>query len=607
MEPLPSNKHEKPDELYIPEGTIIAETLLHIFKYKKLNKLFSRIQEKDPAAIINSLLDELDLKFEIPDQDFENIPAEGGFITVSNHPYRGIDSMLLYKLVSGKRQDFKIMASYLLQNIEPLKNIIFPVNTFETEKGSKSSYTSIKEGINYVRNDHCLGIFPAGEGPNNYEISKVVLDNEWQPAALKFIKKLNVPVIPVYFHGTYSRLVNIFRQINSLMKLIPLPDELLNKKARIVKVRIGTPVSVREQNEFKDIAQFGRYLRSRTYLLGSRLEAQKFFHMIPSGRKSTPEEIERPMPAEILKKEFDRVRPDYELFSTKNYSVVCAPTWVIPKIFHEIGRLREVTFRDVGEGTNKSTDIDDYDIYYNHLFVWDTDENKIVGAYRIGKGKDIVNIYSIKGFYISSLFKIKKEFLPVLKESLELGRSFVIKEYQKKTMPLFLLWKGIMFFLLVNPDYRYLIGPVSISNDFSRFSRSLIVEFIKTYYLDKEKAMFIEPRKEFVVKHDRAIDSKVFLDMAERDLNKIEKIIMNIEPGYRIPVLFRRYMEINAKIIGFNVDPKFNNCLDGLMILDVYSTPPELLKGLSREMNDESILERFRIGPVQKNSQISAY
>jgi hypothetical protein len=282
------------------------------------------------------------------------------------------------------------------------------------------------------------------------------------------------------------------------------------------------------------------------------------------------------------------------MFTTKNYSVICAPTVAIPNLFNEIGRLREVTFREVGEGTNKSTDIDEYDFYYHHLFIWDNVENKIVGAYRIGKGKEILALYGIKGFYINSLFRLKKQFEPIMSESIELGRSFITKDYQKKVMPLFLLWKGIMIFLLKHSEYRYLIGPVSISNDLSGFSKSLIVDFVKTYFFDEEMAKCIIPRKDFVVKTDNIIDRKIFIDSSEKDINKIERIILDIEPGYRLPVLLKKYMEINAKIIGFNIDPKFNNCLDGLMILDLYETPLDVIKGLSREMNDISILERFR-------------
>jgi hypothetical protein len=179
-------------------------------------------------------------------------------------------------------------------------------------------------------------------------------------------------------------------------------------------------------------------------------------------------------------------------------------------------------------------------------------------------------------------------------ESIELGRSFITKDYQRKVIPLFLLWKGIMVFLLKHSEYRYLIGPVSISNDLSGFSKSLIVEFVKTYFYNEELAKFIIPRKKFVVNADKIIDRKIFIDNSERDINKIERIILDIEPGYRLPVLLKKYMEINAKIIGFNIDPKFNNCLDGLMILDLYDTPPDVIKGLSREMNDVSITERFK-------------
>ena len=151
-----------------------------------------------------------------------------------------------------------------------------------------------------------------------------------------------------------------------------------------------------------------------------------------------------------------------------------------------------------------------------------------------------------------------------------------------------------MVFLLKNAEYRYLIGPVSISNDLSRFSKSLIVEFVRAYFFDEKLAEYIIPKKDFVVKSDKVIDRKIFIDSSERDLNKIEHLISDIEPGYRLPVLLKKYLEINGKIIGFNIDPKFNNCLDGLMILDSYEAPGEYIQGLSREMNDPSILERFR-------------
>ena len=522
-----------PANLNIPEGTIIAETLLQIFKYNKLNKVYSEVHDKDPIILINSLLDQLDLKYEISEDDLKNIPADGPFITVSNHPYRGIDSMILFKIMAGKRDDFKIMASFLLQKIEPLRDIIIPVNTYETSNNLKSSFSGIKEGINHIKGGHSMGIFPTGEVSAHIEDSKVILDEAWQGPALKFIKNAQVPVIPVYFHGTNSRLFHIIGKIHPLLRTVKLPAELLHKKNRTVKIRIGSPVSVKEQSEFKDIALYGRYLRARTYSLGSSLEVRKFFNKQLTQKKLKAEPIANPVPSNILLEEFNSIRPDFELFATKNYSVVCAPTVRIPEIINEIGRLRELTFRKVGEGTNKSIDIDEYDFYFNHLFIWDIYASRIVGAYRIGKGKDIMAIYGIKGFYINSLFRIKKSFSSVLSQSLELGRSFLIEDYQKKAIPLFLLWKGIMVFLLRHTEYRYLIGPVSISSDYSKFSKSLIVAFIRKYFIDEELSRNITSRKDFIVKPDKAIDRNIFIDISERDINKIERIIMDIEPGLR--------------------------------------------------------------------------
>lgn len=578
----------------IPGGTILTDTLLQVINSARLNKVYTESHDKNPVELINILFEQLDLKIDLHPGDIANIPAEGAFIAVSNHPFRGIDSMLLFKLIYEKRKDFKIMASHLLQSIEPLKDIILPVNTYETRSEEKSSFSGVREALKHLNQGHCIGIFPTAEDSRHWDAPRVILDREWKSTALKFIRTGNVPVIPVYFHGTKSRLSHIISRINPVLKNSELPEELVNKNKRTIKIRIGAPITLKQQSEFDDISHFGRYLRARVYSLGSALEVPKSYKKRGIRKKPAAEPVVGAVSSQILTDEFSRIRGEYELFSTKNFSVVCAPADIIPNIFNEIGRLREITFRDVGEGTNKSIDIDEYDFYYYHLFVWDTDENRLVGAYRIGKGKEIISVYGIKGFYINSLFRIRKKFGPVLSESIELGRSFISKEYQKKVIPLFLLWKGIMVFLLKHSEYRYLIGPVSISNDLSGFSQSLIVEFIKRYFFNDELARYIIPKKDFVVKPDKVIDRKAIIDSSEKDINRIERIIIDIEPGYRIPVLLKKYLEINGRIIGFNIDPKFNNCLDGLMILDLFKTPKDVIQGLSREMNDPSILERFR-------------
>ena len=324
----------------------------------------------------------------------------------------------------------------------------------------------------------------------------------------------------------------------------------------------------------------------------SSLEVKKFFNYTLKPR-SKPEKIIEPVAGEKIVSEIHRIRDDYSLFQLKNYTAFCAPSKTIPSILNEIGRLREITFRAVGEGTNRRTDIDEFDLYYYQMFIWDEENECIVGAYRIGKGDDILSQYGKRGFYIHSLFRISEEFKPVLHESLELGRSFVIQEYQRKPLPLFLLWKGILYFLLKNPEYRYLIGPASISNNYSKISKDLIIRFIMLNHFNREMARFVKPRKKYKITGDHT-DINILMKNINHDINRLDKTIGDMdEMNTGLPVLLKKYIKLNAKIIAFNVDPKFNNSLDGLIMLDVYDVPQNTIAALSKEANDGTILERF--------------
>jgi hypothetical protein len=283
----------------------------------------------------------------------------------------------------------------------------------------------------------------------------------------------------------------------------------------------------------------------------------------------------------VLEKEVEPLREHYRIWVEKNYEVFITPTTLIPNVIREIGRLREITFREIGEGTNKAIDLDEYDIYYHHLFIWDNEAKLIVGAYRIGLGDEIFYSIGKKGFYVSELFKIKSQFTPVLKKSIELGRSFVRKEYQQKPLPLFLLWKGILKYLIDNPRYRYLIGPVSISNSFSNFSKSLIVDYINRNHFDHEMAQFVKPRKKFKVNLE-SIDTDLLM-AGEDSFKGLDNLIGEVESrNMKVPVLLRQYIALNAKIICFNIDPKFADCLDGFLVLDLEKVPHEMLEKLGR-------------------------
>ena len=572
-------------------GSIVAKLVMYIMRLNKINKLYSNVYDEDPEAFLDRLIEALGVTIEINEEDLLKIPKEGPFITISNHPFGGLDGIILIKLLSKIRPDYKVMANFLLRKIVPIKDYFLAVNPFEDRKNI-SSASGIKEALRHLEEGKPLGLFPAGEVSSYKADSNTIEDKEWGQSVLKMIKKANVPVIPIYFKGSNSLLFQLLGLIHPMLRTVKLPSELLNKKNRIIRMRIGSPISPEIQNSFTDIMQYGKFLRAKTYLLGSSLEVKKFFLKTQKAGKHV-EPVAPNVDVEVLKKEVENITEDYLLFTMKNYSVFCAPTLKIPNVLNEIGRLREVTFRAVGEGTNRSIDLDEFDLYYYHLFIWDNEVSRIVGAYRVGKGKDIIDRYGIKGFYINTLFKIRKDMLPVLYESIELGRSFVIEEYQRKPLPLFMLWKGILYFLIKNPEYRYLIGPVTISGKYTTVSKELIMKFIIRNHWDAELAQCVTPRCKYRVEtNDPDVD--VMVDASGADIAMLDKMIGDIEPSSdKLPILLKKYISLNGRIIGFNIDPKFNMCLDGLLILDLFDVPMNTIESLSKEMNDDTILSRF--------------
>lgn len=573
-------------------GESFAKLLMYILRLNKLNDLYSANCEKTGVEFVNGLIDDLGIKFEFDEEELKRIPLDGSFISISNHPFGGIDGILLIKLLSDVRPDFKVMANFLLQKIEPLKDCFLGVNPFENRKGVASSMGGIKEALRHMSAGAPLGIFPAGEVSAYQSQYNNITDKQWQPSILKFIKKAEVPVVPIYFQGNNSLIFYLMGMIHPVLRTVKLPSELLNKKNKTIRIRIGNPISVKDQKGFSDINQYGRFLRAKTYMLGTPIKVKNFYENKPKVKRRTAADVIPAVKTELIVKGIGKLS-EYLLFKSKKFSVYCAPSDEMPNVLNEIGRLREITFREVGEGTNQSIDIDEYDLYYHQLFIWDEENSKIVGAYRVGKGKEILNKYGLKGFYLHSLFKMKKAFQPVLSESIELGRSFIVKEYQRKPMPLFLLWKGIMYFLLKNPDCRYLIGPVSISNEYSNVSKDLIIKFIMQSYFDYDKGQLIKSRNKFKVKV-KGLDMDILLEAAKSDINKLDKLIGDFEvTNDKLPVLLKKYISLNAKIIGFNIDPNFNDCLDGLIMVDLFDVPVNMIESLTKEISNEDVSSRF--------------
>jgi putative hemolysin len=566
----------------ISEDSPLLSLISNFSGIGKVNKLYESLLPYHGLLFVEKLFEELDIDVDVDPRDLDKIPRAGGFIVVANHPFGAIDGMMLLKVFATVRQDFKVMANFLLQHVEPIKEYFLAVNPFESKEITFSNLSGLKKAREHLSDGHPLALFPAGEVSSFQIDMRTIADRQWQQPALKIIRNSGLPVVPVFFDGSNSRLFQLLGLVHPSLRTLRLPAEMMKKKGEKIRMRIGKPILPSETKSFQTLEQLGRFLRAKTYALGSSLEIRKdYFSRFRMQGK--PQEIIPEIPAANLLQEINALG-EYRLFEHEDFECYLTTSQQIPGIIQEIGRLREITFRQVGEGTNRSIDLDEYDIYYWHLILWDRVNSCIAGAYRIGMGRDIMARFGKKGFYISSLFKIDSHLNPLLKQSVELGRSFIRDSYQQKRLPLFLLWKGILSCMLAHPEYRYIIGPVSISSNYQEISRGLIIEFVKKHYYNEHLAKFIKPKNEFRVKSS-LVDKEALLSATSNDLKKLDRIISDIEPSsFTVPVLLRKYLHQNARIIGFNCDPLFNNALDGLMILDFNDIPKETFENLQKEL-----------------------
>ena len=554
---------------------------LNIMGFRKINRLYSPSADLKNKEFTVDMLRRYNTTYDVNENEMNCIPKEGPFMLVCNHPFGAIEGIILYDAIAKVRPDFKIMANFILGFIPNLKDVFFSVNPFENNPELGSSTAGIKQSLMQLAEGHGLGVFPAGEVAR-YHGHSYPEDIDWSPSIAKIIQKTKVPVIPVYFDGNNSHKFYFWARIYSMFATVRLVRELLNKRNKKIVMKIGKPILPTEVAQYETTEALAAYLKNRSYALQANIaDESKHFR----SRVSDP--IDPPYRASTLARELYAIREKSLLFKTADFECYLADHEDIPHVMHEMGRRREEAFRAIGEGTGKSIDTDEYDTYYKHLILWDSKEQTIAGGYRIGIGSEIYEKYGARGFYVDSLFNIDPQFEPYLKETIELGRSFVSVDYQKDLLPLLLLLKGLMETIMRYPDMNYFIGPVSISSWYPKFYQSLMVYYVTTVHTNEEMSKLFHPKTPFVPNFNKC-DIKVLMEKNMETVDKFDRYLMKLSNGdYRMPTLFKKYLKINSKFLCFNVDPDFNDTLDGLLLLKFTDYPKEELDMMLKDIAAE--------------------
>lgn len=526
------------------------EKLLYI---KKINAFLSTHNDKQGIELIDELFEYLDVSYSVSNKDRNKIPSEGKIFIVANHPLGGLDGLILLKLISETRSNVKIIANDMLMNISNLSNYFLPYDLF-SKRSFKKNYEVITDSI---KNEDAIIIFPAGE------VARLTLsgikDNKWKKGVIHFSDKYEIPILPIFIKGRNSILFYLISLLSKSFSMFLLPHEVFNKRGKTFQLQIGDYIpSKAVSTKYQRIEYLIKSLKKHLYLISKNKK----------GIFETEKNVIHPVPAKVLKKQlFDN---EY-LGDTNDGKKIFIVDFNRGKdVIKEISRLREITFRRVGEGTGYKNDSDIFDKYYKHLVLWDENKLEIIGSYRLGFGRNIFNEYGENGFYTSTLFDYSNNYLEYLNNSIELGRSFIQAKYWN-SLALDYLWQGIGKVITRFPEVKYLFGAVSLSNNYSLEAKNLLVFFYTKWFSKGNK--LVKAKTPFLLSENINNEMREIFSSDE-----FSKDFLNLKSrlkilGFTIPTLYKQYSDLcepgGVQFVDFNVDAKFNNCIDAFILIDI--------------------------------------
>jgi putative hemolysin len=559
----------------------------------KARDLYHRVQRAPEGFQLENLLAEMRVGLRVDTADQARIPASGPVVVVANHPYGMLDGAILTVLLKRIRADVKVLTNFLLADVPELSNHCIFVDSLDTDRSIDANRRSLRQAMGWLHKGGMLAIFAAGEVSHWQMPQAQISDPEWNLTAARLIRCSGASALPIYFCGRNSVGFQLLSMVHPRLRSAFLLQEFLQQEGKTIEVRVGSAIDNGAIAALADDREATEYLRSRTYLLSrrsrSKLSPLKAVQSKIASKTQAP--VAAAADSAALAEEVNRLPGDRCLAENSDLAVYWGTAREMPQMLHEIGRQRELTFRQVGEGTGKSLDLDRFDDYYWHLLLWNHEKRELVGAYRAGNTSEIVAQHGISGLYTHTIFRYDERLFQKLGPALELGRSFVRPEYQRQYAPLLLLWKGIAGLIARHPEIPALFGAVSVSNDYNKASRELIYYFFESRIAKDELSELVAPRHPFRPALLRRLDC-TGMCRALRDLDELSEPIADVEPdGKGLPILMRQYGKIGGRLLGFSVDRSFSNTLDGLVVVDLRQTDRQVLE---RYMGKKAA-QRFRL------------
>ena len=540
----------------------------------QLQRIYEEALELGGSNFFENVLKVMNVDWEVSSGTLESIPKEGSLVIVANHPFGGIDGIVLGAALAKVRPDCKFLLNYMLNVFPALEKYSIPVDPFG-KSPKAANFVPLRQSLYHLKQGGCLGIFPAGKVSHFHLSQREVIDDEWNSHAVALAQKSRAKIVPIHFSGRNSIPFQTAGMVHPRLRTVMLPREMINKSGSTVSFSVGRTIGPETAKRFQSPKALNHYLRLSTYALKGSGKRQEL----------KPTEVVNPLPIidavsqEDLTQAVSSLPEESKLLTKGEFTVYAETGEKLPEcLLREIGRLREITFREIGEGTGQAIDLDQHDASYHQLFLWNSETSEIVGAYRLALIDKIVEKHGKEGLYSASLFNLQKGFLGKLGKTVELGRSFIRPEYQRKHSSLSLIWQGIGQFLKKFPEYQNLFGCVSLTSDYAPISRDLIVEFLKRNNWDQELSELVKAKQSPEIS-SLAQSLLGHMEDSNCSIEAISAVISSIEQdGKGIPVLLRHYLKLNGTLLNFNVDPSFNNTTVGLILVRIPDIEPSFRK-----------------------------